>query len=73
MAQLDVEPKKKSNWWIWLLIILAVLLAWWIFMPADDNQMNETANPVVPMTDTTMMDDTNFMDQDTFTVDTSAL
>lgn len=25
MAELDVEPKRKSPWWIWLLIALAIL------------------------------------------------
>ena len=41
MAQLEVEPKKKSNWWIWLLVIVIILLAWY-FMSGDGTPMDTT-------------------------------
>lgn len=44
MAQLNVEPK-KSNWWVWVLVIIAIFLLWWIFM-RKDNQMNTKLTPI---------------------------
>lgn len=45
MAQLEVEPKKKSNWWIWVLVIAIVLIAWY-FMSGNRSHVDDT----VPMT-----------------------
>jgi hypothetical protein len=46
MAQLDVEPKKKNDWWKWLLGILAVIIVIWViaeFMEddADDDVLEQ--------------------------------
>ena len=45
MAQLEVEPKKKSNWWIWVLVIAVVLIAWYL-ISGDRTHVDDT----VPMT-----------------------
>ena len=45
MAQLEVEPKKKSNWWIWVLVIAIVLIAWYLI---SGNRTN--VDDTVPMT-----------------------
>jgi len=45
MAQLEVEPKKKSNWWIWVLVIAIVLIAWYL-ISGNRSHVDDT----VPMT-----------------------
>lgn len=36
MAELDVQPKRKSPWWIWLILILLILLLIYFFRSCDN-------------------------------------
>lgn len=53
MAQINVEPKRNKNWWIWVIVVVAVLFIWWLFM-RDSQDMNS----LLPMSDSTLMKDT---------------
>jgi hypothetical protein len=53
MAQINVEPKRNKNWWIWVVVVAAILFIWWLFM-RDNQEMNR----VTPMSDSTLMEDT---------------
>jgi hypothetical protein len=32
MAQLDVKPKSRGFWWLWLIIAIIVIAAAWYFL-----------------------------------------
>ena len=52
MAQINVERKQNKNWWIWVIIVIAILLAW-LFM-RNNNEMD----PISPMSDSVIIEDT---------------
>lgn len=41
MAQLQVEPKKNSNWWIWLLVALAAIALLFFLFKGGNEDKNE--------------------------------
>ena len=45
MAELDVQPKRKSPWWIWVVLLLLVLLIIYFFRGCNDTE--NTASEVV--------------------------
>jgi outer membrane protein OmpA-like peptidoglycan-associated protein len=56
MAQLNVEPKKNSNWWIWLIVaLIALVLIFFLMRRGNDNKsaMNAdtTSSTIDPLTD----------------------
>jgi uncharacterized membrane protein len=44
MAELNVEPKNKSPWWIWLIIALVIIVALFFVLGNDDNTHNDREN-----------------------------
>ncbi len=42
MAQLHVQPKRQSYWWLWLLLLIAIaaVIIWYI----NDHNKNPTRN-----------------------------
>lgn len=38
MAELDVQPKRKSPWWIWLILVLLVLLLIYFFRGCNNSE-----------------------------------
>ena len=50
MAELDVQPKRKSPWWIWVVLLLLVLLIIYFFRGCNDTE--NTASEVVDSTAT---------------------
>jgi hypothetical protein len=62
MTQLNVEPKRNNNRWIWVSVIIAVFLLWWFFI-RKDNQMGNMR--LTPIADSTMMNDSTVTDIDT--------
>lgn len=53
MAEIHVEPKRKSLWWLWLLIIiiLAVIAYYWYtnYYQGDGTMSNATSLTSVPV------------------------
>lgn len=43
MAELNVQPKSKSPWWIWL--IAAIIILGILFFFLSDNNENESVPP----------------------------
>lgn len=42
MAEIPVEKKSGSKWWVWLiLLLLAIALVWWLFAESDDPELGE--------------------------------
>lgn len=48
MAELNVQPKRKSPWWIWVIMLLLILLLIYFFRSCDN-----TKNAAVGAADTT--------------------
>jgi len=43
MAQLQVEPKKNNNWWVWLILaLLALILLFALLRGCNNNKNNES-------------------------------
>lgn len=55
MAQLNVEPKRNNNLRIWVLVIIAIFLLWWLFIRKDKQMDSMRLTP--PITDSAMMND----------------
>lgn len=52
MAQINVEPKRNKNWWIWVIVVVAILFIWWLLM-----RESQDTNRLLPMSDSTLMED----------------
>jgi hypothetical protein len=44
MAELNVEPKNKSPWWIWLIIALVIIVALFFVLGTDEHTRNDREN-----------------------------
>ncbi|GGC05129.1 OmpA family protein [Dyadobacter sediminis] len=42
MAELDVQPKKKSPWWIWLILALVILALVFLFRSCGKDEVADT-------------------------------
>ena len=60
MAEIPVEKKNGTPWWVWLLLGLLLLgLLWWLLSDDDEVEAVDTAAPVAVETDTgSVSDDT---------------
>jgi hypothetical protein len=45
MADLDVQPKHRRPWWPWLLLLVVVLAAIFLFARDDEYARPATADP----------------------------
>jgi hypothetical protein len=44
MAELNVEPKNKSPWWIWLIVALVIIVALFFVLGTDEHTRNDREN-----------------------------
>ncbi|MBE9463604.1 hypothetical protein ACFP1I_11785 [Dyadobacter subterraneus] len=42
MAELDVQPKRKSPWWIWILLALVISILIYFFRSCDNTESAAT-------------------------------
>ena len=45
MAELNVEPKSKSPWWIWLIVAIIVLGILFFFIGGNNENRNDAVPP----------------------------
>jgi|GEM_PF-1307716 len=45
MAELNVEPKKKSPWWIWLIVAIIVLGGLFFLIGGNNENDNDSVPP----------------------------
>lgn len=62
MAQLNVEPKRNNNRWIWVLVIISIFLLWWFFIRKDKRTSSMRLTPII---DSTMETDSTVTNIDT--------
>ena len=70
MAELNVQPKKRTPWWVWIILLIVALALLYIFLGGGKSLIGSN-EPVV--TDSTVVDSTvtKTTTLDSVTVDTT--